>query len=173
MKRTQYFNVREYVSYVSTRLEPELRNMLNKSEKGRNISKRMMIKQLENIAPLFCKKLMSKQKHKQMQETEIKLYNPTTIKTELGLLQNRKWFDLGREAFDKIDQKTRENKEVILDTPVLETVQKMVLTCGIGDLQMLKECFDLSGMNSLGNFMSQGVKWKDLKNKISTIELIR
>lgn len=108
-----------------------------------------------------------------MQETEIKLYQPTTIKTELGLIQNRKWFDLGKEAFEKIDQKTRENKEVILDTPVLETVQKMVLTCGIGDLQMLKECFDLSGMNSLGNFMSQGVKWKDLKNKISTIELIR
>lgn len=47
----------------------------------------------------------------------------------------------------------RQNKEVILDTPLLETVQKMVLTCGIGDLQILKDCFDLSGMSSLSNFM--------------------
>lgn len=61
----------------------------------------------------------------------------------------------------------------MLDTPIIETVQKMVLTCGIGDLQTLKECFDLGKHRSLSQFMQNSVRWKSDVNKLSTIELIR
>lgn len=33
-----------------------------------------------------------------------------------------------------IDEKLASGQEIKIDTPILETVQKMVLTCGIGDL---------------------------------------
>lgn len=61
----------------------------------------------------------------------------------------------------------------MLDTPIIETVQKMVLTCGIGDLQTLKECFDLGRHKRLSQFMQHSIRWKNDANKLSTIELIR
>lgn len=38
---------------------------------------------------------------------------------------------------------------------------------------MLKECFNLSSYTQFSDFMSQGVKWKNLENKQSTLDLIR
>lgn len=59
---TRFRNVNDYIHYVGKHLDEETRRMLTHHERGKRITKQKMMDQLFNIAPLFAKKMVAKQK---------------------------------------------------------------------------------------------------------------